>query len=56
MTPVINPMLDRYIVENGELKAHIAELEAENKRITDAYKVLITKLNEEEQDNVNITP
>ena len=39
-----------------ECKEIVAELEAENARITDAYKELITKLNEEEQADINITP
>lgn len=41
----------RYI---KQLQARIAELEAENARITDAYKLLIDKLNEE--DEINISP
>ena len=43
----------RYI---KQLQARIAELEAENARITDAYKLLIDKLNEEDEDEINISP
>ena len=32
------------------------ELRAENARLTDAYKLLIDKLNAEEQADINITP
>ncbi len=34
----------------------IKELKAENARITDAYKALITKLNTEDRSDINITP
>ena len=33
-----------------------AELEAENARITDAYKLLIDKLNEKDDNEINISP
>ena len=42
--------------EIADLKARIVELEAENARITDAYKTLITKLNAEDRSDINITP
>ena len=35
--------------EIADLEARIAELEAENARITDAYKLLIDKMNEEDE-------
>ena len=42
------------IRENIHLRDTIDTLEAENARITDAYKLLIDKLNEE--DEINISP
>ncbi len=38
------------------IELRIAELEAENIRITDAYKELITKLNAEDRADINISP
>ena len=39
-----------------ECKEIVAELEAENARITDAYKLLIDKLNKEDDNEINISP
>ncbi len=63
--PELVHLINYYIEREGKdtlirtvvvLEARIKELDAENARITDAYKDIITRLNPDDRSGINITP